>query len=130
MYKVICNYLHLNAGNAQVCLSSFQLNEELHCLLHIQQSPHCFDSFKKKMTPLNTPHQTLRNTLTVHSKHTKCHKSVHSQNSLSLSPSLSLSLPQLPPVPQQPNHMVCHMGCWGELCSDWLWCARDYGGYG
>ena len=36
MYKVICNYLHLNAGNAQVCLSSFQLNEELHCLLHIQ----------------------------------------------------------------------------------------------
>ena len=70
MYNVICNYLHLNAGNAQVCLSSFQLNEELHCLLHIQQSPHCFDSLNKKM---------LHNTLTTHSKHAKCHKSLNSQ---------------------------------------------------
>ena len=53
--KVICNYLHLNAGNAQVCLSSFQLIEELHCL-HIQQSPHCFDSLNKKTTPQHTKH--------------------------------------------------------------------------
>ena len=82
------NYLHLNAGNAQVCLSSFQLNEELHCLLHIQQSPHCFDSFKKKKKKkrlhytLNTLHQTLHNTITMHSKHAKCHKSLRCQQYL------------------------------------------------
>ena len=34
-----------------------QLNEELHCLLHIQQSPHCFDSqHKKNPTTLHTKH--------------------------------------------------------------------------
>ena len=55
--KVICNYLHLNPGNAQVCLSSFQLNEELHYLLHIQQYPPCFDSLKKKKND-STTHYT------------------------------------------------------------------------
>ena len=32
-----------------------QLNDELHCLLHIQQSPHCFDS---QTTTLLTKHTT------------------------------------------------------------------------
>ena len=73
IYKVICNYLHLNADSAQVCLSSFQLNEEL----HIQQSPHCVDSLYKKS--LNTLHKTLHSTLTIHSKHAECHKSLNSQ---------------------------------------------------
>ena len=54
---------------------------------------------------LNTLHQNLHNTLTIHSKHAMCHKSLNSQNSLSLSLSLiltaavtlpPLSLPQLP----------------------------------
>ena len=45
----------------------------------IQQSPHCFDSLSKKPTPLSTLHQTLHNTLTIHSKHAKCHKSLNSQ---------------------------------------------------
>ena len=58
-----------SVSQAQVSLSSFQLNEELHCLLHIQQSPHCFDSLNKK---------------TIHSKHAKCHKSLNSQSSLFL----------------------------------------------
>ena len=42
---------------AQGSLSSFQLNEELHCLLHIQQPPHCFDSLNtQKTTPIHTKH--------------------------------------------------------------------------
>ena len=55
MYKVICNYLHLNAGSASGSglPELLQLNEELHCLLHIQQSPHCFDSLNKITTPLH-----------------------------------------------------------------------------
>ena len=53
--KVICNYLHLNAGNAQ-------------------QSPHCFDLLNKNQIhyTLNTLHQTLHNTLTTHSKLCRC----------------------------------------------------------
>ena len=43
---------------AQASLGSFQLNEELHCLRHIPQSPHCFDSLNKKMTLLHTKHTT------------------------------------------------------------------------
>ena len=47
---------------AQISLSPFQLNEELHCLLHIQRSPHCFDSLNKKNTPLHTKHTTPNTT--------------------------------------------------------------------
>ena len=46
---------------AQASLNSFQLSEELHCLLHIKQSPHCFDSLNKKKTSLHTKH-TIPNT--------------------------------------------------------------------
>ena len=45
IYKVICNYLHLNACNA-----SGSGLPQLPCLLHIQQSPHCFGSQNKKTT--------------------------------------------------------------------------------
>ena len=70
------------------------------CLFHIQQSPPCFDSQHKKTT-------TLYNTLTIHSKHAICHKSLNSQNSPSLSLSVSplASLRQLP-VAHQPNTFV------------------------
>ena len=44
---------------AQVSLSSFWPNEELYCLLHIQQSPHCFDlNPPKKTTNLHIKHTT------------------------------------------------------------------------
>ena len=70
------------------------------CLYHIQQSPPCFDSQQKKNRhyTLNTLHYTLYTTLTIHSKHAICHKSLNSQNlpSLSLSVSLPASLTQLP----------------------------------
>ena len=47
----------------------------------IQPSPHCSSLNKKKKLnyKLNTLHQTLHNTLTIHSKHAKCHKSLNSQ---------------------------------------------------
>ena len=90
IYKIIMNYLHLNTGNAHSAVSSL------------------FWLIKQKTTPLHTKHTTpLCNTLTIHSKHAKCHKSLNSQY-------LSLpvihpppSLPQLP-VPQQPNLLLGH----------------------
>ena len=114
-YTVICNYLHLNASGSGLPLLS--------CLLNIQQSPHCFDSLNKKWLnyTLNTLHPTLHNTLTTHFKPAKCHNFLNSQNSLSLLLSVTItvavtllppSLPQLPPVPQQPNHVVCHIILW------------------
>ena len=65
---------------------------------------------------VSTLHQTLQ--LTIYYKHAKCHKSLNSQNSRSLSPLLAAvilsppPLPQLPPVPQQPNHVFCHIILW------------------
>ena len=90
---------------------------QLSCLLHIQQSARCFDSQHKKTTPLQ---QTLHYTLTIHSKHVKCHKSNYSQNSLSLwlshrhccCHSFAAVPPTASPVPQQPNHVVCHIILW------------------
>ena len=70
---------------------------------------------------LNTLHQTLHNTLTIHIKHAICHKFPNSQNSLSLSLSITFTAAvTLPPpspatmssVPQQPNHVVCHIILW------------------
>ena len=45
---------------------------------------------KRLHCTLNTLHPTLHITLTTHSKHAKCHKSLNSQNSLT--PSLLLAL--------------------------------------
>ena len=61
MYKVIFNYLHLNAWNASGSglPELLQLNEELHCLLHIQLFPHCFDSLNKKRLHYTLKHTTL-----------------------------------------------------------------------
>ena len=58
------------------------------CLFHIQLSPPCFDTNTEKRLhyTLNTLHQTLHNTLAIHSKHMSqisSHKSLNSQNSLS-----------------------------------------------
>ena len=75
-----CNSLHLNAGNA----SGAGL-PQVSYLLHNQLSPPFFDPQHKKMTTL---HQTLHNTLTIHSKHAKYHKSL---KTCSLTPSLLLS---------------------------------------
>ena len=62
MYKVICNYLYSIAGNASSSglPELLQLNEKLHCLLHIQLSPHCFDSLNKKWL-----HYTLNTNYTL-----------------------------------------------------------------
>ena len=66
-------YISMQAlPQAQGSLSSFQLNEELHCPLHIQQFPAVLTQNKKRL------HYTPYNTLTIHSKHTKCHKSLNS----------------------------------------------------
>ena len=46
----------------QVSLSPPLLTEKLHCLLHIQQSPHCFAPPPKKMSTLHTKHTTLHYT--------------------------------------------------------------------
>ena len=68
---------------------------------------------------LNTLHQTLHNTLTIQSKHAICHKSLKTcclcrclchhhyccQFSAAVPPTTS-------PVPQQPNHVVCHIILW------------------
>ena len=59
------------------------------CLSHIQQSPPCFDSQHKKTD--STTHETLYNTITIHSKHAWCHKSLNSQKSLSIYVSLSIT---------------------------------------
>ena len=94
------------------------------CLAHIQQSPHCFDSFNKKTTPLNAKHTTPNTT--EHTNYTlqTCCMSQISQlskraNSVTVSITVTVavtlpppSLPQLPPVPQQPNHVVCHIILW------------------
>ena len=64
MYKIICNYLHLMQRNAHSAVSSL--------LWPIKQK-------KRLHYTLNTLHQTLHNTLTIHSKHAKCHKSLNSQ---------------------------------------------------
>ena len=55
---------------------------------------------------LNTLHQTLHNTLTIHSKHAICHKSLNSQNllSLSLSPTRHCCCHSSADVPPTTSH--------------------------
>ena len=69
---------------------------------------------------LNTLHQMLHNTLTIHSKHAKCHKSLNSQNSLSLSLSLFCCCPSHSfPCSSATNQITCFAI---RFC-DWLvWC--------
>ena len=111
----------------QASLSSFQVSEELHCLLHIQQS-YCFDWVNNKLYyTLNTLHQTLHNTLSIHSKHAKCHKSLNSQNSLSLSlslsPSMSLSHFHSRPSHNLPLFLSNQITWFTTYICDWLvWC--------
>ena len=72
IYKVICNYLHLNAGNASGS-GLPQLNVT-------------------NLLTLKTRNHVVSITVTV-----------------TLSPP---SLPQPPPTPLQPNHVVCHIILW------------------
>ena len=106
--KVICNYLQLNAGNT----SGSGLPSSFLPVPHSAVSSLCWLTTQKKWLHY-TLNPTLHNTLTIHTKHAVCHKSLNSQNSLSLLPSLLLPLfrpvtPTASPVPQLPNHMVCH----------------------
>ena len=89
MYKVISNYLRLNAGNASNSglLGSPATHSAVSSLFWLTKQK------KNRLHyTLNTPHQTLYDTIITHSKHATCHKSLNSHNSLSLSP----SLPHLP----------------------------------
>ena len=104
------SYMSLFTFKCRQCLRL--RHEYLHCLFHLQQSPHCFNSQHKKTTTLHPKHTTPNTTL-----HTKCHKSLNSQNLLPLSPSLLLSVfCQHPshnfPCSSQPNHVICHIIVW------------------
>ena len=112
MCKVICNYLHFNAGNASgsglpqflpACSTFSSLLIILTC--------------KTKTTTLHYTPKTPHYTLTIYSKHALSHKSLNSQNSLSITVTAAVTLspsplPQLPRVPQQPSHVICHIILW------------------
>ena len=132
--KSYVTFLHLNAG-VKSCTACSTSSSLLIVLTHTTKK-------KKKQLhyTLNTQHQTLHYILTIYSKHAMCHKSLNSQKSR-----FQFVFPAYPvlncqfrcterdrtadkiPVQLRLFLKVCHGS---ELYSDWLWCARGYGGYG
>ena len=115
IYKVICNYLHLNAGNASgsglpQLLPACSTFSRLLIVLTGKTK-------KNKTTPLHTKHTTPNTTQHTNYK-LQSRKSLNYRNSQSLSclylrhcccHSSTGVPPTTSPVPQQPNHMVCHI---------------------
>ena len=80
------------------------------CLLHIQQSPPCFDSQHKKNTTLHTKHTTL-NTIehTNYTLQTRYMSQISQLSKLAISVAVCITagIPHTTsPVPQQPNLLL------------------------